>query len=190
MNAAKHAILLFCSIMGIAVLGWYFARAKTDYILDEKALAKTPDAIVSGLNVRQFNEKGELIHHLKTSLLTHIPENDKHYLLKPLILAAEEKQPVWKIESEQAVAVNGGDQIHFTKKVVIHQKADNKTPARTIRTEAITYYPQTKKAVTPLLVTMEQPGISIQSIGMNAWLDEKKVQLLHQARGRYVPAKG
>ncbi|WP_196211486.1 LPS export ABC transporter periplasmic protein LptC, partial [Legionella pneumophila] len=36
----------------------------------------------------------------------------------------------------------------------------------------------------------EQPGNIIQSTGMNAYLDEKRVELLHKARGSYDPAKG
>lgn len=30
----------------------------------------------------------------------------------------------------------------------------------------------------------------LQSKGMNAYLDEKRIELLHQARGSYVPTNG
>ena len=47
--------------------------------------------------------------------------------------------------------------------------------------------PKNKLRLLYLPVTLEQAGDIVQSTGMTAYLKEKRVKLLSQARGRYVP---
>jgi lipopolysaccharide export system protein LptC len=74
--------------------------------------------------------------------------------------------------------------------VVVHQEQGPNTQESTMTTEKIIYYPKEKKATSDLLVTFEQPGNTVQATGMTAYLAEKRIQLLHQARGKYVPKVG
>ncbi|QDP73045.1 LPS export ABC transporter periplasmic protein LptC [Legionella israelensis] len=190
MNAAKQATWLFLLLALLAYSGWYFARTNITHKLDDHALATIPDAVIHQLTVRQFGENGQLVNQLQTPLLSHIPQNDTHFLEKPDIVITQINQPAWYIQSEKAVALNRGKQITFSNNVIIHQNRDKHAQESTLRTEEITYFPESKKATTSLLVTLEQPGTLIQSIGMNAYLAEKRVELLHQARGQYAPARG
>ncbi|MFO3150257.1 LPS export ABC transporter periplasmic protein LptC, partial [Legionella pneumophila serogroup 1] len=106
------------------------------------------------------------------------------------IIIKQDNQPAWEINSLRAKSFDGGKQITFIEQVVVHQNPGESTRESTLKTEEITYYPKEKKATTSLFVTFEQPGNIIQSTGMNAYLDEKRVELLHKARGSYDPAKG
>lgn len=190
MNAAKQSAWLFTLLVLLACSGWYFARTNLAHKLDDRVLAKMPDAIIHQLTVRQFDGNGLLVNQLETPLLRHIPQNNTHLLQKPRIFITTTNQAAWNIQSEKAVALNGGKEITFTRNVIIHQDKDKQTQESTLRTEAITYFPDSKKATSSVAVTFEQPGTFIQSMGMNAYLDEKRVELLHQARGSYVPARG
>ena len=60
---------------------------------------------------------------------------------------------------------------------------DNKES--TITTSKIIYYPKQQLATTTHFITMQQPGIIVKSHGMNAYLNQQRVQLL-RARGQYV----
>ena len=102
----------------------------------------------------------------------------------PHIIVQQEKQPPWYISSQKATSFEGGTRIKFIGHVIV------RTQESTLKTEEITYFPKEKKASSTVLVTYEQPGNIIQSTGMNAYLDEKRVELLHKARGSYVPTHG
>ena len=191
MNHVKRQISWF--LMAIIVLAssvWYFHQPQKIQKLDNETLSSTIDATVVQLTVRQFDAKGNLVNVLRTPLLQHIPKDDVSLLQTPRIYIAQENQPAWEIQSQKAKSVAGGASITFMQQVIVHQNADEKTQESTLKTEEVVYYPKLKKATTDLLVTYEQPGNFIQSMGMNAYLDEKRVELLHQARGRYDPAKG
>lgn len=190
MNATKQAIWLLSTLIIIALSGWYYVDLETATKLDNEALSTTIDASISQLTVRQFNSEGLLTNLLTTPLMQHIPKEDIHLLQAPHIIIAQVDQPSWEIRSKKAKSFNGGQRIIFIKHVIVHQNPGEKTQESTLKTEEVTYFPKEKKATTDLFVTFEQPGNIIQSTGMNAYLDEKRVELLHQARGSYAPAKG
>ena len=190
MNTAKQAVWLFFTLIILACSGWYFAHLQTVTRLDHETLFSTVDTTVSQLTVRQFNTDGLLVNLLTTPLMQHIPKEDVQLLDTPHIIIAQEDHPAWTICSEKAKSFDGGQKITFMQHVIVHQNPGDKTQESTLTTEEVTYYPKEKKATTDLFVTYEQPGNTIQSMGMNAFLDEKRVELLHQARGSYDPAQG
>ncbi|MBA2649109.1 MAG: LPS export ABC transporter periplasmic protein LptC [Legionella sp.] len=190
MNRIKQALWLVFALILLVLSRWYFAPPIQVKKLDDKTLSSTVDASAKMLLVRQFDAKGVLIHSLSTPLMEHIPNGNVNIFQTPYISIRQEDEPAWEIHSKKATSYQGGEHIVFVKEVVIHQKPGKNTQESTLKTEEITYYPKLKKASTNLLVTFEQPGNFIQSTGMNAYLDEKKVELLHNARGSYAPAKG
>lgn len=190
MNAAKQAIWLLFTFIILVVSGWYYVNEESATRLDDDTLSTTIDTAVSQLTVKQFNNKGLLANILTSPFMEHIPKEDIYLLRTPHIVIAQEDQPSWEIHSKKAKSFNGGEKIIFIKRVIVHQNPGEKTQESTLKTEEVTYYPKLKKATTDLFVTFEQPGNIVESTGMNAYLDEKRVELLHQARGSYAPAKG
>ena len=190
MNAVKQAIWLFIGLISLSCSGWYFAKSSSVIKLDEHTLSTTTDMIVQNLTVHQFDTDGKLVNYLKTPLMRHTALNNTHWFRDPYIVIAQKNQPNWEIHSKQATALNGGQKITFNNQVVIHQGKDKHTLESTLKTEAITYFPKDKLATTLLDVTYERPGNIVQSKGMRAYLTEKRVQFLSEARGTYEPAHG
>jgi len=190
MNAAKQVTWLFFTLIILACSGWYYSQSSSAMHWDRDALANSVESTVYQLKVRQFNAEGTLANLLTTPVMQHVQNGDVYMLQSPHILVSQEEQPPWDIHSKNAKSFEGGKRITFTGNVVVHQKQGDKTQESTLKTEEVTYFPKEKKASSDLLVTYEQPGNIIQSKGMNAYLDEKRVELLHQARGSYVPARG
>lgn len=189
MNIVKQTIWLFFAAFLLIGSGWYYKQLKPSIRLDNETLSTTIDSTVSKLTVRQFNEKGELVNLLTTPLMEHIPKDNVHLLQTPHIIIKEQDQPAWEINSLTAKSYEGGERITFINKVVVHQNADKKTQESTFKTEKVTYFPKEKRATTDLFVTFEQPGNIVESTGMNAYLEEKRVELLHGAKGSYAPSQ-
>lgn len=187
MNNPKQAIGLLFTLFILIASGWYYTKAKPMIRLNNDTLASTVDTTISQLSIKQFDADGLLINSLSTPLMQHIPKGNIHLIQTPHIVINEKDQPAWDITSLKAKSFDGGKRITFIQKVVIHQNSGSKTPESTLKTEEVTYYPKEKKATTDLFVTFEQPGTTIKSQGMNAYLDEKRVELLHAAKGSYVP---
>ncbi|KTD40688.1 LPS export ABC transporter periplasmic protein LptC [Legionella parisiensis] len=190
MNATKQFAWLFFTLILLACSGWYYSHTRTLIRLDSETLANSVDTTISHVIVRQFNQQGALANKLITPFMQHIQKGNVYLFQNPHIVVSQEEQPPWDISSIRAKSFEGGKQITFTGNVIVRQKKGNNSQESTLKTEEVTYYPKEKKASSDLLVTYEQPGNIIQSTGMNAYLDEKRVELLHQARGSYVPTHG
>ncbi|WP_133130082.1 LPS export ABC transporter periplasmic protein LptC [Legionella yabuuchiae] len=190
MNAGKQAVWLFAVLIGLAFSSWYFASSGPVKTLDEQTLSSTIDTMVHNLTLSQYNEEGKLINFLKTPLMHHIPKNNKHWLKTPYIIVTQENQKPWEIKALEATSLYGGDKITLTKHVIFHQAQSDKAPESTLKTEEIVYFPKKKIAITKKHVTFEQPGNIVQSEGMKAYLAEKRVKLLGNARGKYEPKHG
>lgn len=187
MNAAKHAVWLFVTLLALACSGWYFSGSDLIIKLDEETLANTADSIVIGLEVRQFNAEGKLLNFLESPEMQHIPKEDTNLFTSPHFLLGQENQPNWDIRSNKAKSINKGDQITFIEKVVIHQDKGERNEESTLKTEELLYFPKQKFATTALAVVFEQPGSVVNSIGMNAYLEDKHVELLGKAHAIYKP---
>jgi len=190
MIAAKQAAWLLLALISLGFSSWYFASAQLINKLDARTLSTTADMYINNLTVHQFDTDGQLVNYLQTPLMRHTPLNNTHWLKTPHIIIAQDNQPAWEIHSEQATTLNGGEQITFNKNVVIHQKKDEHTEESTLKTESVTYFTKDKLATTELDVTYKRPGTIVQSVGMKAYLAEKRVLLLSQARGTYEPNRG
>ena len=190
MNAGKQAMWLFLALISLGFFGWYFASTTPKPKLDANTLTTTADAMISNLNVQQFNSDGLLVHTLETPLVKHIPKDNTHWFKSPIIKVAQENGPAWEIQALQAHALHGGETITFSNDVIAYQAAGPKTPESIIKTDEITYFPQKKEVLTEKIITLQQPGTFVESKGMKAYLTEKRVQLLSRARGIYEPNHG
>lgn len=189
MNALKQTTWLFVALLLMICMGWYMATSspKLHVKLDAQALSMTTDAVITQLYVHQFNADGHLLHYLHTPHMEHIPFNNTHTLQTPHIVVIKDNQAPWTIHAQLATALKGGEQIILNKNVVIHQDKDKTVAATTLTTEEITYFPKTKIAKTDKEITLVQAENRVDSSGMNAYLAENRVELLHNARGTYAP---
>lgn len=190
MNATKQMTCLLLALISLAFSGWYFASSKIVTRLDAHTLSTTADMVINNLTVHQFDTNGRLVHYLETPLMRHIATNNTNWLKDPHIIIKQDNQPAWEIHAQQATALYGGQQITFNKDVVIHQNKDEHTEESTLTTEAMTYFTKDKLATTLLDITYERAGSMVQSTGMKAYLADKRVVLLSNARGTYGPNQG
>lgn len=189
-NSLKQALSFLCILILLAGSSWYFGSTPLLEKLDEGTLSRTADMFVHNISIHQFDAEGMLMHQLDSPYMKHYPRDDSYIFQKPFIIVNQKDQPAWNIRSEKAQSLHAAESILFSQNVVVHQDSDKNTQESTLTTEKIVYYPGEKKASSDVLVTFEQPGNRVQSTGMTAWLAEKRVQLLHQARGKYVPKVG
>lgn len=190
MNAAKQAFYLFATLILLACSGWYFASSGTKFKLNAETLLTTTDTVVTQLHLRQFSSTGELANSLQSPLIRHVPKNNAHWLKTPHITITKGEQGLWEINARQATAIYGGTKITFKDNVSIHQHKSAHNEESSFSTEALTYYPKTKHAITSRDILFEQPGHKVQAKGMKADLEKKHVELLSQARGVYDPNRG
>ena len=191
MNTAKQFMWLFFTLIILACSGWYYSRSAINLLrLDHETLTNSVDTIISDVTVRQFNQQGTLANIFSSPIMHHVQKDNVYLFKRPHIIVHQKDQPPWDISSHKAKSFEGGNRVTFIGNVIVHQNNGSKTQESILKTEEVTYFPKEKKASSEVLVTYKQSGNIIQSTGMNAYLDERRVELLHKARGSYVPTNG
>ncbi|OGV49942.1 MAG: LPS export ABC transporter periplasmic protein LptC [Legionellales bacterium RIFCSPHIGHO2_12_FULL_42_9] len=173
MDKIRQSLWLTASLAAFAYFCFSFLKTDIQYTLDANALATSIDTVITELTVYQFDETGKLTHHLYTPELQHTPKNDTHNLKSPHVKLIQPNQASWQIDANHAQAIHGGTEMTFHGNVLVHQ--DEK--GNTLNTEELTYYRNEKLATSKTKVLFKQPGSTVQSKGMRAYLDKKYIQL-------------
>ena len=181
MNRIKRYFSTVGALSTLVYFLFSFLKAQPTYTLDNNTLSNSVDTIITELTVQQFDETGQLAHYLYTPELQHIPLNNRHELKSPQIMIKQAMQPDWKIEANHAQTIHGAEQITFTGNVIVHQDVK----ANRLNTEELTYYSNQKLAISPTNVLFTQPGSTVQSKGMRAYLDKNYLQLLSQSHATF-----
>lgn len=187
---AKKGVSLLFIILLLAVFTWY-ATHSVDKVMPNISLNMVEeDTTIEGLVVRQYDDKGRLITFLETPLVKHIPQRNQHWLQTPHIILAQAKEGAWEIDAQQALSMEGGAKIILRNNVQVLQKKAEDGSESLLKTEKLIYFPKERTAMTNAEVTYQQPGSIVQSKGIEIDLAEKRVKLLHHARGTYEPKRG
>ena len=179
-----NALLLLLAILSF--LGWYHYTAKPKHTETTNVI----DAFAIGIDGTQFDIMGQKQGELKSPKLLHFASDDSSLLTTPyLTLYSKDNKAPWTITSKTGKTFNGTEKVDLIDNVVIHQPTSAQNQDTTISTSLLHIFPKQQLANTDKSVTLVQSGVKITSIGMNAYLDQKHVTLLSQARGFYDPTK-
>jgi LPS export ABC transporter protein LptC len=123
-----------------------------------------------------------------TPYLLHFPKNNTSIITTPHIVIYSPKEPLkkpWHITANEGRTTEGTNHITLEKNVLIHQPTGPQNSELSIKTEQLFIESKSNIAESPKLVTFTEPGITVTSLGMRAFLKEKRVLLLAQAKGVY-----
>jgi lipopolysaccharide export system protein LptC len=147
-----------------------------------------PDFYLTQVIAAEFDAQGQLLHKLISPKIIHIPFEDTLLLRMPEITIYSEDNPPqapWQITALHGKTINKNQQAWLWGSVVLHQSASDQNKITTILTSRLMVTPATSIAETHAPVTVVEPGLTVHSVGMRAYLKEKRVDLLSRAQGEY-----
>ena len=148
---------------------------------------KMPDAIMNDVTATIYDKTGKISMRIVTPQLMHYTQQDATDFNNPEVTIYRNALQPWVIHSMHAESTNGMDNVQFWDNVTIHHPASYDSPATVIKTTTLTMHPNLQTAETPALITLIQPNITVNAIGMTADMNTGDIHLLSQARGEYAP---
>ena len=116
-----------------------------------------------------------------SSGVKHNPEDDSSILTDPELKLYRDGILDWTVTAQTGAVYKQGQQVQLQQRVVI-ASADGET---TLKTPLLDVFPNKKLAKTDKPVTLLNPNGFTRSIGLNANLNNKRIDLLEQVRGQY-----
>lgn len=182
----KNTLISLSLLMALSlgVLFTFSMLSGNGTVTPEKQL---PDAIMSDVTATFLDKVGKVSMRIVTPKLVHYTEKDTTELTRPTVTLYRKSPQPWVINANYAEATDGLDNVHFWENVSIHHPASYDSPSTMIKTTTLMVHPNEQTAETDALITLFQPNITVNAIGMTADMNTGDIKLLSQARGEYVP---
>lgn len=175
----------FLLLISLGFSGWvYIHHEKTTKVLSPTT-SNQVDLFAKDIFIQRFDATGKLISLLQTKHLVHLANRDTNHFTQPKILLFQAKQTPWYIEAKRGETNQHNQQITFFQQVNLRQSPSGQTPATHIMTDKLHYQPDKHSLYTNRLITMEQDNLTLQSNGMQAYLNEGRIELLSHPKGNY-----
>ncbi|NRR31956.1 LPS export ABC transporter periplasmic protein LptC [Oxalobacteraceae bacterium] len=145
-----------------------------------------PDYIIDRFSFVRMNAAGRPSYIISGDKLTHRPVDDSSDIERPVVRSLAADHPPMLMHSERARVDQNNSRVHMTGKVDIERSAAANSQALTLKSEALTVYPDDDKMETDQPVIMTLGGSTASGTGMKANNATRQVQL--QGRGEmHIP---
>ena len=159
----------------------YSETGSPPIIVEQPTQNKRPDYYLVNTQSTHFDQQGLLDIAIDSEFVEHNPDNNSADVKEPLFMLYRDGALSWTVSSQSGVIYKGGNQVDLQQRVVI----TSSDGATVLKTPQLIIFPNKKLAKTDKPVTLQNPNGFTRSIGLNADLQHKKIDLLNQVRGQY-----
>ena len=145
------------------------------------------DYYLRDLEFATYSEDGVLARTLIAPEMRHYPADDSTELDRPRMTIHRADAPPWRVRSDSGWVSPDGERVHLRGEVFIERDAGKDVRPMQILTRNLWVEPERDYAETDEPVTVTSLTDRIDSVGMQAWLNEPgRIKFLSQVRGRHV----
>lgn len=139
-----------------------------DLSVDPDAFKNEPDYIVEKFSVVRMTLEGKPRYVISGAKLVHKPIDDSADIELPLVRGVAPGQAPLTIKARQARVDNGNTQVHLMGDVDIVRMATAQSSPMTLKTEALTVFPDEERMVTDRAVDITLGNKTMSGVGMKA----------------------
>jgi len=170
-------ILLLVVIIGS---GWFLDGRHAG--LQDLSVSRTgPDSFVSGMHLDVMDVSGQLRYRVTAESMLHYPNTEQLELQRPLIDLQQHNGNSWRISATTGETTDAGDIIRLLGDVNIRRSGVS-GPLQ-IRTRDLLVKPEQLYATTDSAATITAPGHRVDSVGLEADLNNNTLELRNRVRG-------
>lgn len=136
-----------------------------------------PDSYMTQLYLKRFTPNGHVQYEFQAHRASRQADTEITILNEPHMLFLDTPDP-WETDSNFGKLVGSGQTVELWDNVHIRRTNDSLS----IRTSAITLYPERDYAETDRAVTMDSDGTHTEGIGLEAYMNEQRMRLLSNVR--------
>jgi|GEM_PF-1540877 len=184
MTANRTRLIIAIALIALASFFW---GGESELGRPNQANTDVPDNIdffLRDANITQYTVAGKPEQQLLSPYVRHFPKQDAIHADDARMTVFREQQSPMKVEAALAIAKDDNSLVNLINDVVIYD-----TPASgavtTLKTEKLDVYPDQQYADTDVDVEIKQGQDTTHSVGMQAYLDENRVELNSRVRGLY-----
>ena len=180
-----RGILTLVLLIAAAVSGWAVWQHSDRRGPDSTPAARS-DYVLNDFQIITLNSQGKEAFTLRAPRLDRNPNDKTMTLVTPEFLFPDKDGAYWQTNSRSGWVSAKADEVRLRGGVnVVGPPPDQVRMA----TEQLNVFPDAKRAASPVLVTVIQPGSTMRGLGMQVDMASKHYALLSQVQTRYDPSR-
>ena len=180
--ANSISLLLAATVTAVA-FEWLFFK-DNEPVPDDGPKTAQPQWYIKTARIWKFNEDGKRTQLATADRVRYFQEEDIAYLNNPKLTSfAEEGDEVWRTTADFGQFRGDFDTFDLRENV----KITNSDDSMTLTTKQLILVQSTNTAETDKPVVFNNGVNKTSAVGMRAWLDQEKVELLADVRTVYEP---
>ncbi|MBI5462653.1 MAG: LPS export ABC transporter periplasmic protein LptC [Gammaproteobacteria bacterium] len=167
--------------------GWLYQQVQQDGRQTAGSQRHDPDAFADDFDLSTLNAEGRLAHRLWAKRMEHYPDDDSTALTAPYLELYRPASKPWQARALKGWVSSGGAEVLLEEHVKIHRPASAQQPAAELDTRKLRIFPDRDFAETDAAVSYRSAGLKVEAIGMRAYLEQGRVELLDRVRAVQQP---
>jgi len=189
MNSKKTIFFTLALAVAIGFSCWLALNIAKNLLHESNVSTQNPDFFMHNVIYTQMDEDGNMRNQITAPSLVHYLDNDTSMFEKPHLLVFNVTQKLWDISADRGKSISFMGTIYLSDNVNIERMETPNDLGFTVKTTAMTVYPDSKTANTKEPVTILQNGSVVNAVGATADLAQGTVNLLSKVEGNYAPEK-
>ena len=144
-----------------------------------------PDFYMKNFTAVTMDESGEPTRRLEATYMSHFPDTGTKEFADPYLVMYRGTENPWHIRAERGWVSATGEVMLMLGKVKIWRDAEDGSRRLTVETEDLRVLPSRDYGETDKPVVISTPTTKTTGVGMRAYLEKSRLDLLSQARTRY-----
>ena len=176
-------------VIGLLALlsAWLYQQAQQQRTPADGSQRHDPDAFADDFDLSTFDAEGRLAHRLRAKRMEHYPDDDSTALTEPYLELYRPAAEPWQARALEGWVSTGGTEVLLEEQVQIHRPASNEQPAADLHTRKLRLFPDRDFAETDAAISYRSAGLKVEAIGMRAYLEQGRVELLGRVRAVQQP---
>ncbi|HTT07503.1 MAG TPA: LPS export ABC transporter periplasmic protein LptC [Gammaproteobacteria bacterium] len=182
--ARRHGVQL-ALLVAVLLTGWWLYDLDREAMRAKALKTHEPDYFMENFVRTQLDTAGQKKHRLQAKMMLHYPDDGSTELVQPLLEVYNADGPPWHVKSERGWISAKHDLVLLRGEVQIWRETAGGARDFEVLTRDVRVLPDDRYAETAQPAIIRSPSAEYHAVGMRAWLDENRLELLKQVRGHH-----
>lgn len=183
---SRRRIVLFLSLAAVALVTWWLlGHLGTDKPEQSAAERRIPDYYMENFTATTLDQSGFPHRRVVAAYMAHFPDTDIHLLTDPYLVLFTEMATPWHVRSERGWISPDGEEMLLEGKVHIWRDDASGERQLDIHTRDLKVLPESEYGETDAQVVITTPSSESRGVGMRAWMQQSRIELLSQVHTVY-----
>lgn len=182
-----RGILTLVLLVAALLSGWA-AWWQRDTVKATETVSTRPSYLLRDFELVALDGQGKESFTLRAPELAQSPADKTMSLRTPTFLLPDKSGARWQVTSRTGWVAADNSEVRLRGDVIAVSPPTADRPT-TMKTEELNVFPDKNEATSAVLVTVSAPGSTMRGTGLQADLENQRIQLLSKVSTRYEPKR-